>query len=88
MNDINDIRLWSIFTKVRSSMKKVQQLSFTIAKTEERYPALESMSSEDLEELARVYFALGMDLETAYKEWKEAYLDYKNGISSNKDNVK
>lgn len=75
---MNDIRLWSIFTQVRSSMKKVQQLSFTIAKTEERYPALESMSTDDLESLARVYFALGNDLELAYKEWKQALKDYKN----------
>lgn len=87
---MNDIKLWAIFTKVRSSMKKVQQLSFTIAKTEERYPALESMSSEDLESLTRVYLALGSDLEMATKEYKEAYKEYKaakDGDSSNNGNI-
>lgn len=73
---MNDIKLWAIFTKVRSAMKKIQQLSYVIAKTEDRYPSLESMTPEELNELIRIYLALGLDIETAYEDWKEAKKEY------------
>lgn len=44
----------------------------------DRFPAMESLTEKEIDELVKVYLALGFDLETITKEWKVIYGKYKD----------
>jgi hypothetical protein len=78
MNGIKQVESFARLQKLISLFQRVNQLSWTSDQTRKRYPNPELMTDEEVEALTRLYLALGFDLETMAKEWKEMYDNYKN----------
>ncbi len=76
--EVKDIKQLQRLIRLKNLFAQIKQLSWTVSMTEKRYPAPEAMTFTELEELTRLFFALGSDLESAAKEWKEFYKEYKD----------
>ena len=74
--EAQDIKQLQKLIKLKNLFAKIKQLSWNVSTTEKRYPSPEAMTYEELEELTRLFLALGMDLEDAAKEWKKLYKEY------------
>ena len=59
-------------------LQGVKQLSWAYDQTYKRYPAPEALTKSEIEQLQRIYFALGYDLESLSKEWKTLSKEYKD----------
>ena len=77
MNEAKDIQQLRRLIKLRNLFARIKQLSWNLSMTEKRYPSPEAMNTSELEELTKLYLALGMDLESAVEEWREYYKKYK-----------
>lgn len=78
MNQVTDINKFSRLQRLISIFQRVNQLSWTSDQTRKRYPAPEAMTDEEIEALTRSYLALGMDIESVYKDWLKEYKEYGN----------
>ena len=70
--------------KLINLFQQINQISWTVDQTRKRYPVLESMTNDEIEQLSKVFLALGFDIETWVKEWKKLYKEYetKNAITT------
>lgn len=75
--EAQDIKQLQRLIKLKNLFAQIKQLSWNVSTTEKRYPAPEAMTFTELEELTKLFLALGFDLESAAKEWKKFYKEYK-----------
>jgi DNA-binding transcriptional regulator YhcF (GntR family) len=77
MNTKNEVQSFTNLQKLITLFQRVNQLSWTADQTRKRYPSPSEMTEEEIDGLARVFLALGYDIEEIYKEWKKIYDEYK-----------
>jgi len=80
MNKIDNFGRLLVLIKL---FQKVSQISWSSDQTRKRYPAPEAMTEAEIEQITRVYFALGIDIEDVYREWSKIYKEYKNHENKN-----
>lgn len=73
---MNDIELFSRLQRLISIFQKINQLSWVADQTKKRYPTPESMTSEEIISLTKMFLALGVDIEEVYLAWKKEYEVY------------
>ena len=67
---MNQIQAYSDILQLRTTFKRLQQLSWTISKLEQKYD-IDALNEEELIQLAGVYRGYTSELQSIYDELKD-----------------
>ena len=70
----------NLLTKLTNLFQRVNQVSYVSDQTRKRFPPIETITEEQMEQLIKLFLSLGFDIEGIYEDWKRIYKEYKKRV--------
>lgn len=76
MNNMNEIEEFQFLVRLLKLVDEIKRISFYADQSRKRFPIPEAMTRKEIQDLVKLYMALGFDIESIHEEWKELYGQY------------